>query len=188
MKTVPPSRISMFEWETGELIGEIPTLLGYADDSCWSRGQSWAIAGSLWAYEHTRNTHYLEVSEQSCLTTGGTRSGPTFRPGTSMIRSPDARLDTSASADGLFGIGAPRGAGPGPGGSPRPFVDRLEPMLENLCKHLTPVDGKDERPVGMLLDGCMNGNKKVAHRNELIWGDFHLMETLYCLEKGGLAS
>ena len=59
-------------------------------------------------------------------------------------------------------------------------------MLESLCKHLTPVDDQDERPVGMLLDGCMNGRKQVAHRNELIWGDFYLMEALYCLEKKGL--
>ena len=25
-----------------------------------------------------------------------------------------------------------------------------------------------------------------AHRHELLWGDYHLMETLYCLEKKGL--
>ncbi len=42
--------------------------------------------------------------------------------------------------------------------------------------------------MGMLLNGCMNGRKHVAERNELIWGDFYLMEALYCLEKKGLAS
>jgi unsaturated chondroitin disaccharide hydrolase len=63
-------------------------------------------------------------------------------------------------------------------------------MVDNLCKHLTPVDDQDDRPVGMVLDGCMNGvpGHEFEPRNELIWGDFHLMETLYCLEKGGLAS
>ena len=61
-------------------------------------------------------------------------------------------------------------------------------MLEKLCEHLTPIDDQDDRPVGMLLNGCMNGRKNVAVRNELIWGDFYLMEALFCLEKNGLAT
>ncbi len=51
---------------------------------------------------------------------------------------------------------------------------------------MTPFDNQDDRPMGMLLDGCMNGVKKVADRHELIWGDYYLMEALYCLEKRGL--
>lgn len=176
----------MFDWETGELIAELPTLLGYADDSCWTRGQSWAIAGSLWAYEHTRNTHYLQVAKK-LFDYWWDRVGAGIPPWDFNDPSPDAPLDSSSAAIVCSALARLAVLDPLPE-EVKPFTERLEPMLENLCKRLTPVDDQDDRPAGMLLDGCMNGRKQVAHRNELIWGDFYLMEALYCLETGGLAS
>lgn len=174
----------MFNWETGELIAEIPTLLGYADDSCWTRGQSWAIAGSLWAFEHTRKVHYLEVAGK-LFDYWWSRVGPEIPPWDFSDPSPDAPLDSSSSAIVCSALARLAVLDPLPEEA-GPFISRLEPMLENLCAHLTPVDETDERPVGMLLSGCMNGRKQVAHKHELIWGDFYLMEALYCLEKKGL--
>ncbi|KAA1193977.1 hypothetical protein F0M18_00590 [Pseudohalioglobus sediminis] len=176
----------MFNWETGELIAELPTLLGYADDSCWTRGQSWAIAGNLWAYEHTRNTHYLAVAGK-LFDYWWDRVGAAIPPWDFNDPNPDAPLETSSSAIVCSALARLAVLDPLPEEA-RPFVDRLEPMLESLCQHLTPIDDQDTRPVGMLLNGCMNGRKHVAERNELIWGDFYLMEALYCLEKKGLAS
>jgi unsaturated chondroitin disaccharide hydrolase len=173
-----------FEWETGELIGELPTLLGYADDSCWSRGQSWAIAGNLWGYEHTRNSHHLEVAGK-LFDYWWNKVGPEVPPWDFDDPSPDALLDTSAAGIVCSALARLAVLSPLPEEA-KPFTDRLEPMLENLCKHLTPVDGNDKRPEGMLVDGCMNGVKGFADRHELIWGDYYLMEALYCLEKKGL--
>ena len=59
-------------------------------------------------------------------------------------------------------------------------------MLERLVAHMTPKGADDDRPPGMLLDGCFNQPKRFANDHELIWGDFYLMETLHCLERGGL--
>ena len=174
----------VFNWETGEKVAELPTLLGYADDSCWTRGQAWPIAGFLWAFEHTRNPHYLSVAGK-LFDFWWSRVGADIPPWDFDDPRPDAPLDSSASAIVCSALARLAVLDPIPEEA-QPFVDRLEPMLENLCKHLTPVDDQDKRPVGMLLDGCMNGVKNVAPRNELIWGDFYLMEALYCLEKGGL--
>ncbi|PLW69606.1 hypothetical protein [Pseudohalioglobus lutimaris] len=176
----------MFDWHTGELIAELPTLLGYADDSCWTRGQSWAIAGNLWGYEHTRNTHYLSVAGK-LFDYWWDRVGADIPPWDFNDPNPDAPLETSSSAIVCSALARLAVMDPVPEEA-KPFIDRLDPMLESLCKHLTPIDDQDNRPVGMLLDGCMNGRKHVAERNELIWGDFYLMEALYCLEKKGLAS
>lgn len=38
------------------------TFQGYADDSCWARGQSWAIGGFAYAYRYTRNMEYLRIA------------------------------------------------------------------------------------------------------------------------------
>lgn len=65
------------------------------------------------------------------------------------------------------------------------MVKHLDGMLDVLCgRYLT--DGSDGRPPGMLLGGCFNYPKRVGWRHELLWGDYYLLEALYCLEKGGL--
>ncbi|WP_448214074.1 hypothetical protein [Colwellia sp. MEBiC06753] len=176
----------MFNWETGEKIMEIPTLLGYSDDSCWTRGQSWAIAGSLWAYEHTRNKHYLETAGK-LFDYWWNKVGAEVPKWDFDDPRDDAPLDTSSSTiviSALARLAVLDDLDP----EAQRFVDRLDPMLDNVLKHLTPINDNDNRPVGMLVNGCMNGVKGIADRHELIWGDFYLMEALYCLEKGGLAS
>lgn len=169
--------------DTGKVLKEF-TVLGISDDSCWSRGQSWMIAGFLWGYENTNKTHYLDVAKKLFDYWWG-KCGADIPKWDFDDESPDAPLDTSASAVVCSALARLAVLDPLPK-EVKPFTDRLEPMLENLCKHLTAVNAEDDRPVGMLLDGCMNGVKKVAHRNELIWGDFYLMEALYCLEKKGM--
>lgn len=171
------------DYGTGEIQKEF-TLLGVSNDSCWSRGHSWMIGGFLWGYENTGNTHYLDVARK-LFDYWWDRCGADIPKWDFDDPSPDAPLDTSAAAVVVSALARLAVLDPLPREA-KPFVDRLEPMLENLCMHLTPVDARDDRPVGMLLDGCMNGVKKVAPRNELIWGDFYLMEALYCLEKKGM--
>lgn len=41
----------------------ILTNQGYADDSCWSRGQAWAIAGFAQTYGWTRDRSFLETAK-----------------------------------------------------------------------------------------------------------------------------
>lgn len=176
----------VFNWETGEKVMELPTLLGYADDSCWTRGQSWAIAGSFWAYEHTRKPHYLKVAGK-LFDYWWDRVGAEIPKWDFDDPREDAPLDTSSSAIVCSALARLAVLEDSPAEA-QIFVERLDPMLNKLCEHLTPIDDNDTRPVGMLLNGCMNGAKNVAARNELIWGDFYLMEALYCLKKGGLAS
>lgn len=40
------------------------TNQGYSHDSCWARGQSWAIAGFAETYAWTRNTEFLDVARR----------------------------------------------------------------------------------------------------------------------------
>lgn len=41
------------------------TVQGYSDDSCWSRGQAWAVYGFALAYKYTKNPQFLEISKRT---------------------------------------------------------------------------------------------------------------------------
>ncbi|QGQ98410.1 glucuronyl hydrolase [Paenibacillus psychroresistens] len=53
----------IFDSETGEpKYGK--TFQGHADESCWSRGQAWALGGYTHAYRYTGNMAYLKIAKQ----------------------------------------------------------------------------------------------------------------------------
>lgn len=41
------------------------TVQGFSDDSCWSRGQSWAVYGFALAYKYTKNVRFLETAKNT---------------------------------------------------------------------------------------------------------------------------
>ncbi|NMU24377.1 glycosyl hydrolase, partial [Vibrio parahaemolyticus] len=43
------------------------TFQGYADDSCWARGQSWAIHGFAQTYLYTKNPEFLALAKKLAL-------------------------------------------------------------------------------------------------------------------------
>lgn len=53
-----------FNHITGEPLCE-KTAQGYADDSCWSRGQSWAVYGFALAYVYTNDTEFLKIAKET---------------------------------------------------------------------------------------------------------------------------
>lgn len=52
-----------FDYKTGMPIAG-KTRQGYSDESCWSRGQAWAVYGFALAYKYTRFTEFLEISKR----------------------------------------------------------------------------------------------------------------------------
>jgi unsaturated chondroitin disaccharide hydrolase len=169
--------------KTGEVLREF-TLLGAHDRSCWSRGQAWAIAGFLRAWEALREPRYLDAARM-LFDYWWTRADADHVPPYDFLDPalPDAPIDTSASAIVVEQLARLAVLDPLPPEA-RPFVDRLEPMIDGLCRHLTPLDAHDTRPRGMLLDGCFNRPRHVAERHELLWGDAYLLMALSYLEAG----
>lgn len=52
-----------FNPDTGEPLIET-TAQGFKDDSCWSRGQAWAVHGYSYMYKNTGNPHYLDLAQK----------------------------------------------------------------------------------------------------------------------------
>ena len=58
------AHIVEFDPQTGKKVREIGGQ-GYADDSAWTRGQSWSIYGFAMSYFHTKERRYLDAAIRS---------------------------------------------------------------------------------------------------------------------------
>ncbi len=147
------------------------TLLGVDDDSCWSRGQAWAIAGFLRAWQVFGDAHYLEAARSTFgywLVQCGTGAAPWD------FADPHGPRDTSANAIIIEQLA--RMAVDPRADDFTEFTAHLDPMIEGLVPHM--------RPTGRLVDGCFNRPKNFAEDNELIWGSAYLLMALTYLEEG----
>ncbi|QBY00460.1 hypothetical protein E2K80_06685 [Rhodophyticola sp. CCM32] len=147
------------------------TLLGIHDDSCWSRGQAWAIAGFLRGWQEFGDTRYRDAAR---ATFGYWRDkvGDVAPPWD--FEDPDGPVDTSASAIVVEQLA--RMAVSWGNAEAREVTGHLPQMLDALATHM--------RPGGRLVDGCFNRPRNFADRSELIWGTAYLLMALSYLEEG----
>lgn len=52
-----------YDTKTGEVKAKV-TVQGYADESCWARGQAWALYGYTMCYRETKDIRYLELAQK----------------------------------------------------------------------------------------------------------------------------
>ena len=172
---------------TGLPTGRHYTLLGANDDSCWSRGQAWAVAGFLRAWEATRDPRYLSVGRKLLdywvAHTDDTLVPPYDFKDPRLATEPAAvPLDTSAAAVVAEQL-ARMAILPGLPPEADYVASKAAPFINGLLMHLT-VQGKNDLPPGVLLDGCFNAPRQYATRSELIWGTSYLLFALYYLKLG----
>lgn len=149
------------------------TLLGNSDDSCWSRGQAWAVAGFLRGWQEFGETRYRDAARRAFGYWRG-RCGDAVPPWD--FDDPDGPPDTSASAivvEQLARMAVARG-----NAEAAEFTGHLGPMIEALAGHV--------KPTGRLVDGCFNRPRAFADRAELIWGTAYLLMALSYLEEGAV--
>ena len=164
------------------------TLLGTSDESCWSRGQAWAIAGFLRGYEALGDERYLSIG-QRLLGYWLQHSNADCIPPWDFDATEDGLkgerpvLDTSAAAIVAEQL-ARLALMPNLRATAVATANLVEPFIDGLLKHLTPVDAQDARAPGILVDGCFNQPRRYASRSELIWGTAYLLFALYYLKTG----
>ena len=176
-----------YDLATGRPLREY-TLLGASDSSCWSRGQAWAIAGYLRAYEALRDERYLNVGQRLLrywLANAGADGIPPwdFKDPEAGLHSAAPVLDTSAAAVVAEQL-ARLAILPDLPAAAAATADLAGRFIDGLLRHLTPLRPDDARPPGMLLDGCFNQPRRYANRSELIWGTAYLLFALYYLKTG----
>jgi unsaturated chondroitin disaccharide hydrolase len=169
------STVEFIEYhETEDRILRRFTLLGVDDDSCWSRGQAWAVSGFLRGWQEFGETRYRDAAARVWSYWQGHVGAGVPPWDFNDPDGDDAPRDSSAAAIVVEQLA--RMAVADGNSEARNFTRHLDPMLEALAEHV--------RPTGRLVDGCFNRPKRFADRSELIWGTAYLLMALCYLEEG----
>ena len=162
-----------FDERTGALLRRY-THKGLADDSTWARAQAWAMLGfgqaarwvspdfldtaltvADWWLEHLPEDHIAPWDFDA-----------------------EAPRDTSATAIAAASLLKLSVLAP----DRTHYRERALAMVDALVtRFLTPVGKDDTRPAGILAGGCFDYRRDLATDNELVWGDYFLMESLLVL-------
>lgn len=96
--------VAVFDPESGELL-EYKGWQGYAPDSCWSRGNAWALYGMANAYRFTNDKDFLYAAERVAHHFIASLQGQGVPPWDFRVPNPDAEpRDTSAAAIAASGL------------------------------------------------------------------------------------
>ena len=158
------------------------TFQGYADSSCWSRGQAWAIYGYTRTAEATGKRTYLDLAER-LADYFLERTGPSLVPPWDFDDPavPDTLIDTSAAAivasafADMAALHPDREKGAA-------WHRRARDLLTVLCeRHLA----RDDAHRGLLRHGCYSKPHNQGVDSAVMFGDYFFMEALCALAMPG---
>ena len=161
-----------FDLETGEITRKI-TLQGYSDDSCWSRGQAWAIYGFTLAYKYTKDELLLETAEK--LAKYFIKNLP--EDCVPYWDFDDTEKDVKDSSAGAIATSALLDLSKLSG--KEEFRQAAINILSSLCNNN--LKGAEED--GILAHGCFHKPENEGVDESLIWGDYYFMESLIKLKE-----
>ena len=167
-----------FDPANGSLIKRY-THKGIHDSSTWARAQAWAMLGlaqALCLGEKTFEADAIQVADWWLA--HSPKDGVAFWDFDDPSI-PDTNRDTSATAIAAASLIKLAALIPSRAAA---YRQAAEAACEQLVAHyLTPVSPTDQRRPGILTAGCFNKRNGVATNNELIWGDYFLLECLLTL-------
>ena len=176
------SQSASFDSITGKTLRRY-THKGYADDSTWTRAQAWAMLGySTSAAAAPDQVEFLATAQRTAdwwianVPSGLIAFWDFDAP--DLPHTPKDTSGTAIAAASLLKLAELLGDTP----KGKQYRMHAEATVEALVRdHLTPIHAHDDRPPGILTNGCYNNRIGLAVDNELIWGDYFLMESLLVL-------
>lgn len=157
-----------YDPDTGTAVAK-GTFQGASDESCWSRGQAWAIAGFAWCYAETGAVQYRETAERAWDYFAARIPADGVVP-YDFGESGETTDDASASAVAALGalILAECGEEIGERGALRNFAASILGRLhENAVRH------DDEDQEGILLRSCYSKPHGQGLSGALPYGDYY---------------
>jgi len=146
---------------------------GYSHDSCWSRGQAWALYGFATCYRHTGNPSFLAAAQSLADYTMRHLPQdlvPFWDYDSPHI--PNTYRDSSAAAVtvcGLLELAAVDAE------NAARWINLAERMLRSLCENYLIRDAKG--PSSILRDGARSVPANLMEHG-LIYGDYYFLEAL----------
>lgn len=154
------------------------TAQGYSDDSCWARGQAWAIYGFILSYAYTKDEQFLTIAKKTANYFLN-RSGEDGVVYWDLIfnKEDDEEKDSSASAIAVCGLLEMQ----------KYLTDEKEKryydnaanhILKSLAKNYT-AESKDSQNEGVLLHGVyIKKHIEYGVDESNLWGDYFYFEAL----------
>ena len=159
------------------------TFRGYSDDSCWSRGQAWAIYGFVAAARATSKIEYLNLAERLC---GHflSRLDDTLIPFWDFDDSSNPNSPRDSSAAAVVASALLRLSSMHPDTEIGTKWRRHSfALLEKLCEHCL---ARSTAHRGLLMHGCYRKPNNDGLDCASTYGDFYFVEALceVCLPNG----
>ncbi|WP_082882227.1 glycoside hydrolase family 88 protein [Paenibacillus swuensis] len=151
------------------------TFQGYADDSCWARGQTWAIGGYTYAYKYTGDKKYLELARK-LTEVYIDRVEPDFIPlwDFSVPNPSEALRDTSAAA--IAAASLLELAEHVEGEEKEKYVQFADNTLQSLYHNYSTKELPDNE--GLLVNACGHHPAGSDIDCSLIYGDYYFAEAV----------
>lgn len=173
----------LLRWDTKTFqIVERTTHQGYRPDSCWSRGQAWALYGFANMYRYTRQRDFLETSQQLADYFLENVDDDLFLPRWDFFfrNNHDEPLDASAAAIAASGMLLLSGLL-----QESDLVEKsalYKKQAEKIIRSLIAnCFYKDIARYGIILEVTVDKPRKSGIRESSMYGDYYFMEALYRL-------
>jgi unsaturated chondroitin disaccharide hydrolase len=158
------------------------TFQGHGDESCWARGQSWAVTGFAIAYRETEDPRFLAAAEAAArlflarLPADGVPYWDFDDP--AIPRAPRDSSALAIAVQGLLELAETHPSSADAAGYAREAEHLLE-ILASRCQNQEPG-----RVDGVLLHGCYSRPHGEGIDAALIWGDFFYLYGLIWILRG----
>lgn len=150
------------------------THQGYADDSCWARGQAWAILGFALNYRRYKNKELLKTAKKTAIYFLNRLPGDYVCYWDLIFGPEDGQYkDSSAAAIAACGLLELLREMPLTDPDRRGFEHAVGAMMASLREHYLT---KDED--GILLHGLYNYGRGIGIDESNLWGDYYYLEAL----------
>lgn len=150
------------------------THQGYSDDSCWARGQAWAILGFALNYRRYKNRDLLETAKKTANYFLN-RLPEDFVCYWDLIFQPEDNQyrDTSAAAIAVCGLLELLREMPLTDPDRKGYEQGVCLIMKSLREHY--LTGEED---GILLHGLYNYGRGMGIDESNLWGDYYYMEAL----------
>jgi unsaturated chondroitin disaccharide hydrolase len=164
-----------FDTETGApLRGS--TAQGYADDSCWSRGQAWGIYGNVLSFRYLRNPELLEKARLLARYFLNRLPGDLVAYWDLVFTEGPEERDSSAGAIAACGLLELSRALPVSDPERRPFENAALHIMASLARSYTTAG--EPAADGILLHGVYGKPQRNGVDECTAFGDYFYMEAL----------
>lgn len=155
------------------------THQGYSDDSCWARGQAWAIYGFSLAYEYTKDQSFIDVTK-AVTNYFLNRLPDDYICYWDLIftESDNQYRDTSANAIAICGIDLLLNQLPKTDGDYKKYLSANYLMLSSLSKKYF-----SDKEDCLLTHGVYNYPRNMGIDEGNLWGDYFYLESLVRLNQ-----